>query len=990
MGKRRETVYLVDGTYTVFRSFFAIGRLTAPDGTPTSGVYGFLGTVRKIVRERRPDYLGVAFDLEGPTHRDEAYAEYKAQRGAPPEELVPQFSLAMEASRVMGWPVLSAEGFEADDVIATLARRARERGLDVVVVTSDKDLYQLVGDGIVVLNPAKEDRVLDPDGVEDVFGVRPEQVVDVLALMGDASDNVPGVPGVGGKTARELVRRYGSLDAVLGRAREFRALWEARERALAALAGGDGEGLARALEELRGPASRLADLEERLGEAEDQVSRFRAAAGLAPDAPPRTVKKVLNDLGKKTRPKAWLAIADHEEDARFSRDLVTVRFDAPVELDLAAMRPGHPDVPAAIELFRRLGFRKLLEEMEELAGEQAAAPPAAGESLAVTILGDEAALDRAVRAVHRRGEDPVALDTETDSLDARHARLVGVSFSAAPDGGYYLPVGHAGADPQVPWERSREVLRRWLEDPAAPKAGQNMKYDRAVLRSAGIVVEGIAFDTLVAARLLDPGRGTSHRLDDLARRYLGERMIAYGDVAGRGEGERTLDRVDVASVARYAVEDAVIVHRLVPVLRDRLREEGLDTLFAEIEMPLVPVLEEMEHHGIRVDTDRLAEMSRRLDARLLELEREIHELAGHPFNVNSPQQLRVVLFEELGLVPTGRRTKKTRKLSTGQEVLEALSVQHPLPAKVLEFRELAKLKGTYVDALPRLVDPADGRIHTRFHQLGAATGRLSSSDPNLQNIPVRTGIGREIRRAFVPEPGWRFLSADYSQMELRILAHLAEDEELVAAFRRGLDIHRHTAALVAGIPYERVTDELRSRAKAVNFGIIYGMSEFRLAREQGMTREEARAFIEAYFARYPRVREYIERVTAEVRRTGEVRTLFGRLRRFPELVEEEGRRSGVSRPVREQLLRQAVNTTIQGTGADIVKKAMGAVARRLREEGLRARMLLQVHDELLFEVPPGEEERLAELVRREMEGVVELAVPLTVDVRTGDDWAAVH
>ncbi len=989
MGKQRETVYLVDGTYTVFRSFFAIGRLTAPDGTPTSGVYGFLGTVRKIVRERKPDYLGVAFDLEGPTHRDEAYADYKAQRGAPPEELVPQFPLAMEAARVMGWPVLTAEGFEADDVIATLARQARERGLDVVVVTSDKDLYQLVGDGIVVLNPAKDDRVLDPDGVEEVFGVRPEQVVDVLALMGDASDNVPGVPGIGAKTAKSLVRRYGSLAAVLERARDFRALWEARERALSALADGDGEALAAALADLREPAARLAELEERLGEADDLVARFRAAAELTPETPARSLRKALNDLGKKTQPKAWLAIAEHEEDALFSRDLVTVRFDAPVELDLEAMRPGHPDVPAAIELFTRLGFRRLLEEMEELAGE-AAPPPTAGESLDVTILSDEEALARAVRAVRRRRKEPVAFDTETDSLDARHARLVGVSFAAAEDGGYYLPVGHAGGEAQVPWERAREVLREWLEDPAAPKAGQNLKYDRAVLRAAGIVVEGIAFDTLVAAQLLDPGRGASHRLDDLARRYLGERMIAYGDVAGRGEGERTLDQVDVESVARYAVEDAVIARRLVPVLREKLRDEGLDTLFEEIEMPLVPVLEEMEHHGIRVDTERLAEMSRRLDARLLELEREIHELAGHPFNVNSPQQLRVVLFEELKLVPTGRRTKKTRKLSTGQEVLEALSEQHPLPAKVLEFRELAKLKGTYVDALPRLVDPSDGRIHTRFHQLGAATGRLSSSDPNLQNIPVRTEIGREIRRAFVPEPGWRFLSADYSQMELRILAHLAEDEELIAAFRRGLDIHRHTAALVAGVAYDLVTDELRSRAKAVNFGIIYGMSEFRLAREQGMTREEARAFIEAYFARYPRVKEYIDRVIAEVQRTGEVRTLFGRLRRFPELVEEEGRRSGVSRPVREQLLRQAVNTTIQGTGADIVKKAMAAVARRLREGGFRARMLLQVHDELLFEVPPEEEDRLAALVREEMEGVVELAVPLTVDVRTGDDWAAVH
>ncbi|GAB4368178.1 MAG: hypothetical protein Kow0062_01110 [Acidobacteriota bacterium] len=987
-----EALFLVDGTYTVYRSYFAVSRLTAPDGTPTNGVYGFVSTLRKILREWSPRRFAVAFDLEGPTHRNERYEEYKANRQPPPPDLVPQFEIAHRVAEAMGWPVVEREGFEADDVIAGLVRRARERGVPVVIVTADKDLYQLVGDGVWVLNPAR-DRLLDRDGVEEVFGVPPEQVVDVLALMGDASDNVPGVPGVGQKTALALVRRYGSLDAVLERARRFRALWDAREQALAALADGDDAALTRALAAARPPAAWLADLEQRLAgdEGEDLAARFRAVAELADDSPPKDVRRALKALEKKTQARTWLSIADNEDKARLSEELVRIPMDVDVDVPFERLVPEMPDIVAAIELFRSLGFRSLTRELEEEAAAGGWTRETVAASLETEILDTEQRLEQ---WLEQAGAAPaLALDTETDALDPRRARLVGVSLAVAPEGGAYVPVGHRTAERQVAWDRARGLLARLVGREDLPKIGQNLKYDLAVLRRAGLEVGGALFDTLIAAQLLDPGRTTSHRLDDLAQRYLGASMISYREVSRGGDEdeELTLDLVPVADVARYAVEDAVVTWQLAEVLRGELERAGLAALFDEIEAPLVRVLEEMEEVGIRVDGAMLERMARELRAELERVEREIHELAGHPFNVNSPQQLRTVLFEELQLVPSGRRTQKTRVHSTGQEVLEALAAQHPLPARVLEFRELSKLLGTYVEALPKLIDPEDGRVHTRFHQLGAATGRLSSSDPNLQNIPIRTPLGRRIREAFVPEPGWVFVSADYSQMELRILAHLSGDPELIRAFREGRDIHAWTAATVTGVPLDEVGPELRARAKAVNFGIIYGMSEFRLAREQGMTRDEARAFIEAYFARYRKVREYIDGVIEHVARHGEVRTLFGRRRSFPELIEtDEGTRGGLSRPQREALLRQAVNATVQGTGADIIKRAMVRLRERLRAGGLGARMVLQVHDELLLEVPQAETATVEELVREVMEGAAQLAVPLAVDVRSGPNWAAVH
>ncbi len=565
-----DALFLVDGTYTVYRSFFAVSRLTAPDGRPTNGVYGFVATLRKILREWKPKYFAVAFDLEGPTHRNDRYEEYKANRQPPPADLVPQFEMARQAAEAMGWPIVEREGFEADDVIAGLVRRARERGTPVVIVTDDKDLYQLVGDGVWVLNPAKE-RLLDSNGVADLFGVPPGRVVDVLALMGDASDNVPGVPGVGEKTARAMVLRYGSLDDVIARARLFHELWQAKQDALAALEAGDDDAFRTALARAREPARRLAVLEQRLGgdEGDRLAERFRAVAELPEDAPRRDARRALRNLEKKTQARAWLAIAEHEEQARLSEELVRIPHDVDVEHPFEELVPSMPDIERAITLFRELGFRSLTAELEDEAAAEGYRRETVAASLQAEVLDTEDALARYVETL-ARGDARVSFDTETDALDPRRARLVGVSLAAGPDGGAYVPVGHRGEARQMPWERARAQLARVIGNAAVAKVGQNLKFDIAVLRRAGLPVEGPLFDTLIAAQLLDSGRTGSHRLDDLAQRYLGAAMISYGEISRSGAEEVTLDLVPVDDVARYAVEDAVVAWRLADVLRTEL------------------------------------------------------------------------------------------------------------------------------------------------------------------------------------------------------------------------------------------------------------------------------------------------------------------------------------------------------------------------------------------------------------------------------------
>jgi DNA polymerase-1 len=966
-----KTLFLVDGTYTVFRSYFAIQRLNAPDGTPTNAVFGFINTLRKVIKDHAPSYFGVAFDMEGKTHRDVIFEQYKAHRPPAPGDLVSQFPLAVEVCEAMRWPVLRAEGYEADDVLATLAHAGRTAGLDVVLVTSDKDLYQLVGPGVQVLNPAKDDLMLDPAGVESLWGAPPERVRDVLALMGDATDNVPGVAGIGEKTAKSLIARYHSLDTVLQRAGWFAELWQARA--------------AQDLERARQPARLLAQLEAQLGGEEGTVlaEKFAAVAALE-HGDSKAIAKAFKALETRTSPKVWLSLNENEADARLSYELVTVRADAPVTLDLKALAVEPADAARATELFTRLGFRGLSQEFAA----SAQSIVTAADTLQIELLVEYEQLTHRIEAIRRAGA--LAIDTETNSLDARRAQLAGISLAHRAGSGSYIPVGHTTGEQQLPCESVLQALAPILEDPSFPKYGQNMKYDRAALRRAGVTMRGLAFDTMVAAQLADPGRTTSHKLDDLALRHLGQRMVPYSEVAGVGDQERTLDQVAVGKVARYAAEDAEVVWRLVEPLRELLKQNDLLELFETIEMPLVPILEEMEWHGIRLDVEQLSQMAITMERELKQLETEIYALAGRPFTINSPQQLRTVLFDELGLKPAGRRTQKTREHSTGQEALESLAAVHPLPGKVLEYREISKLKSTYVESLPKLVDPVDRRVHGSFHQLGAATGRLSSSDPNLQNIPVRTALGRSIRRCFIPEDGHVFVSADYSQMELRILAHLADDPALIAAFERGVDIHAYTASLVDGVPIELVTPEARARAKAVNFGIIYGMSEFRLAREQKMSREAAREFIDNYFKRYPKVREYLEDATRAVQASGETRTLYGRLRRFPELIGADSNADGPTRMERQALLRQAVNAAIQGTAADIAKKAMIALDRALERAGRPARLLLQVHDELLLECPEDQAQSVIPLVREAMEGAARLSVPLRVDVRSAATWADAH
>ena len=886
-------IYLVDGTSNLYRAYFAIrAALTAQDGTPTNAVWGFTQMLRKLLDDVQPEYIAVAFDPAGPTFRHQMYDQYKAQRPKRPEDLRAQAPLVVKVCEVLGVRTVIAAGFEGDDVLATLAVRGREAGLDVVLVASDKDLLQMVGDGIRVMNPHKDNLLLDAAAVEKSWGVRPDQVTDVLALWGDASDNIPGVRGIGEKGAKQIIATFGDLETAISRAGE--------------------------------------------------IQRKSYRENLAAEA----------------------------EQARFSKELVTLRRDVPVELDMEKFRLRPPDRAAAYGLFRDLGFRSILDEYHP--GDEEA--PATTTRYRAILEIDEL---RAVASTLRKA-GRFAVDTETTSLDPHRADLVGISFCCEEGMAWYLPLGHRymGAPDQIPKSAALDVLRPLLEDPDIGKVGQNIKCDLLVLRRAGVELQGIEFDTMLASYLIDPaGR---HGMDALALQHLGHKKIRYDEVAGKGKKQVTLDEVDVDRVRDYAAEDADVTWRLSGVLRPRLREAGQEALFRDMELPLVPVLAEMEQAGVGIDIDYLAQLGREHEKELRRLQGEIHAACGADFNINSPRQLADILFDKLGLAST-RRTAKTRSRSTGQEALEALADEHAVPRLVLEYRGLSKLKSTYIDALILLVNPETGRVHTSFNQAVAATGRLSSSDPNLQNIPIRTEQGRRIRQAFIPEAGFRLLTADYSQVELRIVAHFSRDPTLLQAFSRGEDIHRATAARILGVEPGDVTPEMRNRAKAVNFGILYGMSAVRLARDQGMERKEAQQFIDDYFANFEGVKAMIDRIKEEATATGQVRTLFGRVRYLPDL-------ASANPMVRQAAQRAAVNTPIQGTAADLIKMAMLAVHRRLRDGKCGAKMILQVHDELVLEVPEGEMDDVRRLIVECMEGVHPMDPPLEVDVASGDNW----
>jgi DNA polymerase-1 len=837
--------------------------------------------------QEKPEYLGVVFDVKGPTVRHEEFEAYKAHRKPMPEDLAIQLPVLKDVLRALKIATAEYPKYEADDALASLAARAAAKGIRTVIVTTDKDLLQAIDAWTTVWNPAKEIAV-DESNVKDIFGVAAGQVVDVLALWGDPTDNVPGVPGIGEKTAKSLIREFGSLDNLLG------------------------------------------------------------------------------NLDRVKNPRVRERIAANRELLDLSRRLVTLARGLEIELSLDRYAVQEPDEKETVRLFRELEFSSLLPDFLK--------KPRPSEKRFHTIF-EEAELQ--ALAVRMAAAAEVALDTETDNASPTRARLVGLSFSLVPGEAYYVPLGHdyLGAPAQIPRDRALAILRPVLEDPDIRKTGQNIKYDLIVLQREGLRLAGISRDTMVLSYLLEPNWG-KHGLEKLALHYLQETKTPFKDIVGRGKKELTMDKVSVEQAGPYACQDAALALELGSVLWDKVSSRGLVRLYEDIERPLIGLLARMEILGVRVDPTVLKSMSKELEGEIARLEKEIHTLAGGAFNINSPRQLADILFHKLGL-PTSRRTKITKGYSTSLDILEELAAIHPLAKHVLEYRQMAKLKSTYADALPQLIDPATGRIHTSYNQTVASTGRLSSSDPNLQNIPARGPWGTRFRRAFVPEKGYLLLAADYSQIELRVLAHLSADPTLIDTFRGDRDVHEETARLVFG---EAAGAEARRRAKIINFSIIYGTSAFSLAKELGTSTGEAQKFIDRYFAERPKVREYLDRVVEEARQRGYSETILGRQRQVPELRVPD-------RALQQAGRRIALNNPIQGSAADLIKVAMLRAERSLASRKLGTRMILQVHDELVFEVPEAERDAVEPIVRQAMEGAAELLVPLTVRLGFGPSWA---
>jgi DNA polymerase I len=892
MAAKPPTLYLIDGSNQFHRAYFAIRGLSTSRGFPTNAAYGFTTMLRKFLQDEDPQWCGIAFDLAGPTFRHREYGAYKANRRAMEDDLRVQLPFVRKVCDVFGLPILEVTGFEADDLIATLAQQAVARGHRVVVVSADKDLLQLVNDDIQVLNPGREGSgavLYDRARVEGKFGVPPERVVDVLALVGDAIDNVPGVPGIGDKGARDLIRQYGSLEETLAHA--------------------------------------------------DEVKRASYREGLK----------------------------GHAENARLSKRLVTLRADVPVVLDLEALKRRAPDRGQAHSLFTELEFVALAREF---------APEPSALGTTHEVITDEAALRAFVAQARAAGQASVSLlRTRAEPM---RASLLGIGLAVAEGRAVYVPLAHSPlevAEP-IPLPRVLEILGPFFEDEAVRKLSARGKHDQILLARQGVAYRGLAFDTLLAAYLLNPGRRTTS-VEDLALEHLGLRPRPTGGILEGAGGDVALE-----AAAQAAAQEADLTLRLAVPLNALMEEQGLRPAFETIERPLVGVLAEMERVGVKVNVPFLRELSADMERQVSGLTAEIYSLAGQEFNINSPIQLREVLFDRLGL-KSAKKTAKTRAASTAEEVLEELAQHHPLPRKILEYRSVQKLKSTYVDALPELVNPDTGRIHAYFQQTVAATGRLSVTDPNLQNIPIRTAEGRRIREAFVAEAGHLLLSADYSQIELRILAHLSQDQTLMDTFRRGEDVHDRTAREVFGPLSPISVDEQRRVSKMINYALLYGKSAFTLAKDIGVPRKDAEQFIVAYFARYPDVRRFIDDTIAQARATGVVRTLLGRLRRLPDL-------HSPNFQIRMEAERQAMNTPVQGSAADLIKKAMLDLNRELGQRGLRSRLILQIHDELLLEVPEAEAEAARALVQQVMEGALPLDVPLVADARLGASWADVH
>ncbi len=928
-GNGANHLYLIDGSAYIFRAYHALPPMNRPDGTPVNAVLGFCNMLEKLLEdlsgEDQPSHLAVIFDAARKTFRNDIYPEYKANRPPPPEDLVPQFDIVKQASRAFSLATIEMGGFEADDIIATYARLAREAGMTATIVSSDKDLMQLVGDGIEMYDPMKSRRIAH-DQVVEKFGVGPDKVIEVQALCGDSTDNVPGVPGIGVKTAALLINEYGDLDTLLARAEEIKQN-KRRENLI-----------------------EFADL------------------------------------------------------ARISRELVTLRDDVPLELGLEEMRLNERDYDLLFDFLGEQSFKSLINKIatrNDLEAPAAADGEGAAEDLTTTTrdyacVTEIAELERWIEEASAAGT--VAVDTETTSLDAMQAELVGLSLSITPGIACYVPLAHKApvgqstldlgdggdsieaAPNQIPMTEALSRLKPLLENPGVLKIGQNIKYDMLILARHDIAV-GPIDDTMLLSYVLEGGLH-GHGMDELSRLHFEISPVPYKEVAGSGKSAITFDYVPLEKATDYAAEDADITLRLHRVLKPRLPVERLTTVYETLERPLAPVLVAMEKAGIRVDAKILQDLSTDFAARMGDLRGQIYELAGEEFNVNSPKQLGEILFDKMSIA--GGKKTKTGAYGTGADVLEGLAAQgHDLPARVLDYRQFAKLKSTYTDALQEQINPETGRVHTSYAMAATSTGRLASTDPNLQNIPVRTEEGRKIRQAFVAADGCRLISADYSQIELRILAHIAEIDALRQAFHDGHDIHALTASQVFGTPVEGMDPMVRRRAKAINFGIIYGMSAFGLANNLTISRGEAQDYINAYFERYPGIRDYMDKTKETVRKTGFVETIFGRRIHMPGINDKNPAHRGFQE-------RAAINAPIQGSAADVIRRAMVRLPDALAEAGLKAKMLLQVHDELIFDVPEAEVEESRSVISRVMSAAARLSVPLTVDAHAGNNWDEAH
>jgi DNA polymerase-1 len=891
MAEKKPRLFLIDGSSYIYRAFFAIPHLSNSKGFPTNAIYGFTNMLLKVMREQAPEYLAIAFDAPGPTFRHEVFGAYKAHRPSMPENLRPQIPFIKEIVSALRIPILEIEGYEADDLIGSLAKKLGSEGMNTVIVSGDKDLMQLVTPQVVMYDPMKEKTYRIPE-VKERFGVPPDKVVEVMGLCGDTSDNIPGVPGIGEKTAARLIEQFGSIE------------------------------------------------------------------------------ELLKNLDKVKNPTLRASLCHYADQARLSRELAALDTQAPLTWDLEKLKPGMPDREKLHKIFKEMEFSRLLKEF-------AAQPmPEEKEYHVVTEKKD---FHELIGNLERAGA--FALDLESTSLEPMKAEIVGFSFSFKPHQAFYVPVGHtyAGAPRQLAQKEVLKALRPLLESPELKKFGQNIKYDYILLANSGIHLRGIAGDTMIASYLLNPSKH-SHSLEELAREHLDHQVVTYADVAGSGAKAIPFSQVGVEKACRYSCEDADLTLLLANLLMPKIEADGFGELFHRVELPLIEVLAIMEMNGVKLDLPLLSIMSKEFEGQLRKVSEKIYELAGEDFNINSPQQLGKVLFEKLKL-PGGKRTKTG--YSTDVEVLNELSKEYPLPARVLEYRSLSKLKSTYVDALPQLVNPSTGRVHTSFNQTVTATGRLSSSDPNLQNIPIRSPEGRRIREAFVPEEGSLILSADYSQVELRVLAHLSCDTSLIETFQRDEDIHAATAAEIFHVSPEQVNPEMRRLAKVINFGIIYGMSAFGLSKELAVPPSVAQAYIANYFQKYHGVRDYIDKSLELARERGYVTTLMNRRRYLPDI-------GSSNRSVRQFAERIAINAPIQGTAADLIKVAMINIHERLLQERRKSKLILQIHDELVFEVPEKELDPIKIMVKEEMEGVVKLYIPLKVDVGVGKNWAEAH